>query len=402
MRAALSSSPFDAPVYLVAAGKAAPGMVRGLVAAGVPIAHGVVATAGGAPEGVPDGIEWMVSGHPAPDAGSERAGRAALELAAVARGSGRTLVVLLSGGASAMLAVPAERLTLADKAAASDALMRAGVDISGLNCVRKHLSAIKGGRLAAAAGESITFALSDVHGPIEDDPSVIGSGPTVADPSTFAAALRIVRASGAAVPEAVVRMLELGVRGEREETPKPHDPRLARARLELIGTRRTAMAGARAAAESLGYRVVVVEAPLAGEAREAGRRFAREALAIGSPFPVCVVAAGETTVHVIGEGRGGRNQEFVLAAAELIGALGDDGRPAVVASAGTDGIDGPTDAAGAIVDPTTLRRAREAGLDSRAALAANGAYDFFRPLGDLIVWGLTGTNVGDVAVALVG
>jgi hydroxypyruvate reductase len=146
----------------------------------------------------------------------------------------------------------------------------------------------------------------------------------------------------------------------------------------------------------------VIEAPLGGEAGEAVRRFAREALASAPPIPVCVVASGETTVHVTGKGRGGRNQEFVLAATELIGADADDGRAAVLASAGTDGIDGPTDAAGAIVDPTTLRRAREAGLDWRAALAANGAYDFFRPLGDLIVWGPTGTNVGDVAVALVG
>jgi glycerate-2-kinase len=377
-------------------------MVRGLAAGNVRVARGVVATAGGHRSESSDAIEWVVSGHPAPDAGSERAGRAALRLAHDARASGQTLVVLLSGGASAMLALPAEGLTLAHKAAASEALMRAGMDIASVNCVRKHLSAIKGGRLGAAAGASVTCALSDVHGPLEDDPSVIGSGPTVADPSTFADALRVVRANVDGVPRPVVHELERGARGERDETPKPLDARLARAQFHLIGTRRTAMAGARLAAESLGYRVVTIERPLTGEAREAGARFAAAALASTPPFPVCVVASGETTVHVRGEGRGGRNQEFVLAAADLIGGHAADGRAAVLASAGTDGIDGPTDAAGGIVDTTTMRRGRGAGLDWRAALTANDAYEFLRPLGDLIVWGPTGTNVGDIAVALVG
>jgi hydroxypyruvate reductase len=407
MREAVSSpstglSSRSHPVDVITAGKAAESMLRGFVSHGPPVARGVAAAPKGPPGDLPVPVEWVVAGHPSPDRGSERAGRLALALAAEARDEGRALVVLLSGGASSLLAVPADGVTLADKAVASSALMRAGVDIAGLNCVRKHLSAVKGGRLAAAAGASITFALSDVHGPIADDPSVIGSGPTVADPSTFGDALRIVRASGARVPAAVVRALERGARGETEDTPKPSDARLAEAHFFLVGNRRTAMAGATAAAESLGYRVVVVDEPLGGEARETGARFARESLARVSGTPLCVVATGETTVHVTGKGRGGRNQEFVLAAVETLAALAAEGGAALVASAGTDGIDGPTDAAGAVADSTTLERARDAGLDWRAALADNGAYDFFGPLGDLIVWGPTGTNVGDLAVLLVG
>ncbi len=320
----------------------------------------------------------------------------ALELATASREG--LFVVLLSGGASSMLALPAPGVTLAGKVATADALMRAGAPIGALNTVRKHLSAIKGGRLAAAAGETITLAISDVHTPVEDDPSVIGSGPTVADPSTFADALRIVTEvyREATVPPAVVEYLARGVRGDIEESPKPGDSRLSRGQYHVLANRHTAMAGAGQAARALGFEVITRSAVTAGDAREAGRRFAEEGLASPGRRPLCLVASGETTVRVRGTGRGGRNQEFALGAAAML-----RDRGALVASLGTDGIDGPTDAAGAIVDGTTERRARLAGLSIEAALENNDAYPLLAQLGDLVRWGATGTNVGDVHILLI-
>jgi hydroxypyruvate reductase len=299
-----------------------------------------------------------------------------------------------------MLTLPAEGVDLQDKIATTHALLRAGVAIDGLNTVRKHLSRIKGGRLAAASPATITLALSDVHAPREDDPAVIGSGPTVADPSTFADALCVVRKSGAAIPSSILGHLERGALGQIEETLKPGDPRLRESSFEIIGNRHTALEAALRAAQNRGYVTHVIPAATAGEARGAAQRFFSEVrwLAADGARPLCVVAAGETTVTVKGDGIGGRNQEFALAMAPLIG---NSGRAAAFASAGTDGIDGPTDAAGAIVDSSTLDRAERAGVDWRQSLAANDAYRFFDPLGDLLRWGPTGTNVGDVHVFLV-
>jgi hydroxypyruvate reductase len=349
----------------------------------------------------PRGFEAFAASHPSPNAASAAAGMRALELARESARANGQLVVLLSGGASALLAAPVDGVTLDEKIATAHTVMRAGVAIDGLNCVRKHLSLVKGGRLAAAAASTLTLAISDVHGPIADDPSVIGSGPTVADPTTFAQALEIVRHMDG-VPLAVRRHLERGARGEAVETPKPGDSHLTRGVYAVIGNRQTALDGAARAARACGYAVHLIPAPVDGEAREAARRFvaeARRALdATGrSPAGACILAAGETTVTVTGSGRGGRNQEFVLAAVPDLPALGR----AVLASAGTDGIDGPTDAAGAVADSTTDERARRIGLDRESTLAANDAYHFFRPLGDLVVWGPTGTNVGDVQVLLV-
>jgi glycerate 2-kinase len=363
----------------------------------VAVAEGIVAGPRGQGE-LPPGLEWFDASHPSPNGASEAAGRRALEGAAGTRPGG-ALVVLLSGGASSLLAVQAPGLSLDDKITAARALMNAGVPIADLNCVRKHLSAIKGGRLAAEAGRSVTWAISDVHGPIRDDPSVIGSGPTVGDPTTFADALAVVRASGvaSAMPAAVIRHLEMAA----NETPAPGDPRLANASYEVIGTRQVAMEGAARAARARGYEVVVVEQASEGEARDAGTAFTARALSLatGTHRPLCVIASGETTVHVTGTGRGGRNQEFVLAAVEQVASAPME---VVLGSAGTDGIDGPTDAAGALVDGTTRRRAAAAAVDSGAALANNAAYDFFHAVGDLITWGPTGTNVGDVHVLLAG
>ncbi len=386
---------------VVAAGKAARAMARAFTAwAGPRCVGGLVVAPPGGPGARPvPGLEEIVASHPAPDGRSEDAGRRALALARAAAAAGDTLVVLLSGGASSLMALAAPGLALEDKSEASRALMHAGAAIDELNAVRKHLSAIKGGRLAAAAGATVTLAISDVVAPVADDPCVIGSGPTVPDPTTFADALAALDrfALRGRVPPAVVALLERGANGEVDETIKAGDARLARASFHLIGSRLDALAGARERAAALGYTVVEVPEPLVGEAREAGARLARRAAAAGAPR-VCLLAAGETTVRVRGRGRGGRNQELALAAARE--GLGP--REWVLASAGTDGVDGPTDAAGAIVDPTTLARAEAIGLDARRFLADNDVYRFFEPLGDLIRTGPTGTNVGDVQVVLFG
>jgi len=350
---------------------------------------------------LPGVFESIPGGHPVPTDASERAGRRALAVAASAAAD-ETLLVLVSGGASAMMAVPADGITLDDKRRTTDRLLKAGADIYALNTVRKHISAIKGGWLAACASAPIrTFAISDVVG---DDLSVIASGPTVADSSTFDEALNVLQRFGglAAYPAAVVARLSAGQRGGVDETPKPNDPRLARAVSTVIGSRRDAMDAAVAAAESLGYHVVRLDEPVLGEARLASIAHlqAMRARTSGVGRPVCIVSSGETTVRVTGRGKGGRNQEFALAAAGLLASLG---APAVVASVGTDGIDGPTDAAGALVDSSTTSRARAAGVgDAERFLADNNAYAFFAALGDLIQTGPTGTNVGDLQIILFG
>jgi glycerate 2-kinase len=343
---------------------------------------------------------WQVCdpAHPFPDEVSVRAGETALRFASDARNG--WLVLLLSGGASSMLCAPADGISLADKVAASKALMNAGVPIHELNCVRKHLSAVKGGYLAAAAGRSLTLAISDVHHPVPDDRSVIGSGPTSGDPTTFRQALEIAIAV-AGVPQSVIRRLEDGAAGRLPETVKPQDPRVRAAEFALLGNRQTALDGAAESAAASGFDVHAIDEPTRGDARDAARTFMARAsqLARGARRPLCVLAAGETTVQVAGAGKGGRNQEFALSAAPY---LQEFGTPAVLASVGTDGRDGPTDAAGAIVDSTTLTRAAGAGLDASGALARNDVYPFFAALGDLILSGPTGTNVGDVQVLLVG
>ena len=355
---------------------------------------------GVAPEAVPAGFESIIGGHPLPTAASEAAGRKALALAA-SLAADEMLLVLISGGASALMAVPAGGVTLDDKRATTGRLLRAGADIHALNTVRKHLSALKGGWLAARApGACHTLVVSDVVG---DDPSVIASGPTVADASRFQDALEVLARFGgeAAYPPAVVERLRRGADRDAAvpETPKPDDPRLRRASTTIIGSRRDAMAGAATEAASLGYEILRVDDPVIGDARTTAVSHLRTVLAraAGVGRPVCIVSSGETTVHVTGAGKGGRNQEFVLAAARL---LAEIGAPAMLASVGTDGIDGPTDAAGAIADPTTIGRADAAGLSPERHLSDNNAYAFFDALGDLIHTGPTGTNVGDLQVFL--
>jgi glycerate 2-kinase len=262
------------------------------------------------------------------------------------------------------------------------------------------MSAIKGGQLAAAAsGTVLTLAVSDVVG---DDLSVIASGPTVPDTSTFADALTVIERRGGAhvYPPPVIARLRAGIEGRAPETPSAGDPRLARSRAVVIGRQRGAIEGARRAAESLGYAVHVIAEPVTGEARDAAPAHAARAAAeiAGLPRPLCVISAGETTVTVRGSGKGGRNQEFALALVPVLSTVGDR---VAAASIGTDGVDGPTDAAGAVVDSTTHARAALHGLDADRYLNDNNTYAFFDRLGDLIRTGPTSTNVGDLQVMLI-
>jgi hydroxypyruvate reductase len=344
------------------------------------------------------GGRWVTGGHPFATDGSLEGGRAALAIAA-AVAPGDRLLVLLSGGASALMAAPAAGLSLAAKQHTARTMMAAGAAITELNAVRKHLSAVKGGRLAAACrGQVVTLAISDVVG---DDLSVIGSGPAVPDASTWQDVFDALHAfGGAAHDPGVLAVADAGCAGTISETPKAGDPAMAAARGYVIGGRREAMTGAAEAARGLGYDVVVDEAAVVGEARDAAERWwhAVAAPAAATGRRLAVITSGETTVRVTGRGRGGRNQEFALAAAAALATLAV---PTVLASLGTDGIDGPTDAAGALADPTTIDRARQADLDPVAALAGNDSYPFFAALGDLLRPGPTDTNVGDLQVLLV-
>ena len=365
-----------------------PDTVRGLVASPQP-GHPI------------ERLEWFDAGHPIPTAESLAAGRRALELAGGA-GAGQVVVVLLSGGASAGLAAPVEGVTLAEKATVTSMLLRAGVAIDAINCVRKHLSAIKGGRLAATAGgRVVTLAISDVFDPAPDDPAVIGSGPTVPDPTTFADALAIVEGAGGAAPAAALDVVRRGMRGEVSETVKPDDPRLAGASYHLIGNCRDAIDGAAAEARDRGFTVATIDEPVTGEARDVALAHVRRVaqLAHEQPRPFCVLSAGETTARVTGRGKGGRNQEFALASAIHLTRRFPQ---AVLASVDTDGVDGPTDAAGALVDTMTATRAADAGLHRwETYLAANDTYTFFEALGDHVRTGPTDTNVGDLQLVLI-
>lgn len=357
----------------------------------------VISLAGDA--GIPR-LADLVASHPIPDERSEIAGRSALDLARHVPADAQ-LLVLLSGGASSLMAVPTSGITLEDKRRTTAKLLRSGADIEAVNTVRKHISAIKGGRLAAAAhAPCLTLIVSDVVG---DDVSVIASGPTVPDRTMYADAARILMAHGGwdVYPTAIRQVIEAGVRGGRDETPKPGDPRLAASRAIVIGGRRQAMEGAASEARARGYRVVVIDAAIVGEARVRGLQLLDETLRqfTSLPRPLCVISSGETTVTVRGAGRGGRNQELTLGTVERLAALK---MPVFLASIGTDGIDGPTDAAGAMADPGTLDRARTAGAKSPGHyLRDNDAFAFFEASGDLIRTGPTGTNVGDLQAMLI-
>lgn len=389
-----------AALDVIAAGKAAGVMVGAFAGRSSAAIRTMLAIGPARPPLLPAGVEWIDAGHPLPNDGSLAGARRALAIAAAASADD-LLLVLLSGGGSALMALPVDGITLGEKQQTARNLMEQGASIHELNTVRKHLSPIKGGQLAAATrGRVLTLAVSDVVG---DDLSVIASGPTVADDSTFAGALDVLALRGGheRYPARVVERLRRGAAGQYPETPQTGDRRLARTTARVIGPQRGAIEGARTAAAALGYAVHVVPEPVTGEARVAATRYVEQLAArIASlPRPLCVISSGETTVTVVGKGKGGRNQEFAYAMAKSIARLG----PSVAAaSIGTDGIDGPTDAAGAVVDGSTFARARAAGIDHPDVyLANNNTYAFFDAVDDLIRTGPTSTNVGDLQVVLI-
>jgi len=341
-------------------------------------------------------IEIAEAAHPVPDAAGLAAAQRLLQLVA-----GLTpddfVLCLISGGGSALLPLPLPGLTLDDKQALNRALLKSGATINEMNCVRRHLSAIKGGRLAAACHPArvLTLALSDVPG---DDPINIASGPTVADPTTCADALALVRRYGIDLPAHVLEVLESG----RGESVKPGDPRLARAELKLVATPYRSLEAAADVARAAGVMPMILGDSIEGEARDVGKvlaGIARTAALHGEPLraPCVLLSGGETTVTVRGKGRGGRNVEFALALA-----LGLDGLPNAWALAGdTDGVDGAEEVAGAIVTPDTLARAWSRGIRPADSLAINDGHGFFEALGDQVITGPTRTNVNDFRAILI-
>jgi hydroxypyruvate reductase len=348
-------------------------------------------------------VELNECGHPVPD---EAGVRGAQRIAAIAEGAGPEdlVICLMSGGGSALMPSPAPPVTLEEKQAVTRLLLASGANIHEINAVRKHISLLKGGQLArlAAPATVLSLLLSDVIG---DDLDVIGSGPTAPDAATFASARAVLEKYGLLdkAPASVRERLERGVLGEIADTPKSADVLFRKVQNLVVGSNRLAVEAAARKARELGLRPLVLSTRIEGETRDVARMhaaIAKEVAASGRPVkpPACLISGGETTVTLRGDGRGGRNQEFALAAAiDLAGCPN-----VVVLSGGTDGTDGPTDAAGAIADGKTVPRALALGLDPAAYLARNDSYSFFDPLGDLLKTGPTNTNVMDVRLILIG
>ncbi len=397
-------------ILVLGAGKASARMARGLEdLLGDRISAGLVAVKEGHLEEL-SRIRLLEAAHPVPDARSAQAAIDILDLARSA-GEGDLVFVLVSGGGSAILAAPAQEeghaLSLADKQAVTRELLACGANIQEINCLRKHLSAIKGGRLARAIAPArcVSLILSDVVG---DDLDAIASGLTVPDPTTWADAWAVVERYGLAgrIPAEAEALLQAGLAGRVPDTPKAADPAFAATRTVLIGTNYQALLAAQAKAVELGYAPLLLTSRLTGEAREMAGLFlslAKDIAAHGLPVarPACVIAGGETTVTLRGTGRGGRNQEMALAYLAGLAASPAGAEDAVFLSASTDGSDGPTDAAGAFASLDILRQARFKGVNPFAALADNDSYTFFDTLGRLLRTGPTNTNVCDVHVLIV-
>lgn len=385
-------------IYVVGGGKAGAAMALAIERLmGKRISGGVVNVKNGHTRPLRR-IELVECGHPVPD---ENGVRGARRIAAIASGASAEdlLLCLISGGASALMPAPVEGITLAEKQAATRVLLECGADIGEINCIRKHISTLKGGQLArlASPAQVIALLLSDVVG---DDLSVIGSGPASPDASTFEQARRILEKYGAweRTPESVRSRIEQGMRGTVEETPKT----VTNALNLVVGSNRLAVNAAAEKARELGFRPLVLSTTIEGETRDVARMHAaivREILRSGRPVrpPCCVISGGETTVTIRGGGLGGRNQEFALAAAiDLAGAEGVS-----VLSCGTDGTDGPTDAAGAMCDGGTIERGGKLGFRAVEFLARNDSYHFFEAIGGLVKTGPTNTNVMDIRLMLV-
>ncbi|MFC3457650.1 glycerate kinase type-2 family protein [Massilia haematophila] len=391
----LQATPNPGRVLVIGAGKASAAMARALERHWPGPLSGLVVTRYG--YAVPcERIEIVEAAHPVPDA----AGLAAAErMMALVRGLGPedTVICLVSGGGSSLLPLPLDGITLEDKQLVNRALLASGATIGEMNCVRRQLSGIKGGRLAAACHPArvVTLLISDVPG---DDPCDIASGPTVGDPSTCADALAIVKRYGIALPAHVRAVLESGA----GESVKPDDPRLAGCETRMIATPQMALEAAAAVAREAGIAPHILGDAIEGEARDVGKvmaGIARQVARHGQPFaPPCVLlSGGETTVTVRGSGRGGRNVEFLLALG-----LALDGRPGIHALAGdTDGVDGQEEVAGALLAPDTLARAWARGIRPADALQDNDGHGFFGALGDAVVTGPTLTNVNDFRAVLV-
>ena len=380
---------------VIGAGKASAAMAHALERSWPGDLSGLVVTRYG--YAVPcERIEIVEAAHPVPDAAGEAAARRLLD---TVRGLGEDdlVICLISGGGSALLPLPAAGITLADKQAIARALLKSGATISEMNCVRRHLSAIKGGRLAAACypARVVNLLISDVPG---DDPIDIASGPTVGDPTSCADALEIVRRYGIELPRAALELLETGA----GETVKPGDERLARVSTTLVATPQMALQAAAKVAACAGYTPLVLGDSIEGEARDVGKVMAGIALQVRRhrqpvASPCVLLSGGETTVTVRGNGRGGRNVEFLLSLAVAL-----DGEPGVHAVAGdTDGVDGQEEIAGAFVAPDTLKRAWAQGMRPRERLDDNDGHGFFEALGDSLVTGPTLTNVNDFRAILV-
>jgi len=386
----------DGRTLIISVGKAAAAMAATATAQLGQNCHGLVVTRvghSGPPHRLPPGFELIEAGHPVPDAESIFAAERAMELASDL-GPGDRLLMLISGGGSALLAMPAPGVTLRDKQLVTKALLRSGATIAEINCVRKHLSKIKGGRLAVAAAPArvTTLVISDVPG---DDPSFVASGPTLPDTTTLADAVEIVTRYDIECPPAVVRALE----DPDNETPPADSLGIAGGGIEIIARARDSLAAASSLAEQQGYIVTDLGDHLQAEARYLGAghaALARRLSADGAPR--VILSGGETTVTVTNpDGRGGRNLEYLLGLAIAL-----DGAPRVSAIAcDTDGIDGTENNAGAIVTPDTLARAASLGLDAQQCLKANDAYGFFEVLGDLVVTGPTRTNVNDFRAIMI-
>ncbi len=390
-------------ILVVGAGKAGAPMARALEdLLGDHIADGVIVVKEG--HGLPlEHIRIHEASHPVPD---ERGIRGAEEILSLVKGAGeRDLVLcLISGGGSALLVAPADGVTLEDKQAVTRLLLACGADIHEINTIRKHLSRAKGGGLARFVYPAtvVSLILSDVIG---DDLNVIASGPAVPDTSTFDDTRRVLEKYDIwdRVPASVQSRIQQGLVGDIEETPKVGDAVFQKCYTELVGTNIQALKAAGQQAEQLGYQTLILSSTVEGEAREVVKvltAIGKEVRDSGNPLsaPACILCGGETTVTIQGDGKGGRNQEFALAAALILDGIEN----IVVLAGGTDGNDGPTDAAGAMADGRTLARAQAKGLDPLDYLRRNDSYHFFQTLEDLVITGPTLTNVMDVYMILVG
>jgi len=390
-------------VFVVGGGKASGSMAEALEGLlGDRIKDGAVNVPYNTPPHQTRRIKLQRASHPIPDVSGVKATSHMLDLVSQAE-ENDLVICLLSGGGSSLMPQPSAGVSLRDKRRVTDLLLKSGATIKEINTVRKHVSSFKGGWLAKRAYPAtvVNLVLSDVVG---DPLDSIASGPTVPDPTTFQGAVEVLKRYGlwGKAPNSVKKVLLDGKKGLIPETPKAGDRAFAKVHNVVVGNNLTATLAAYSSVKRGGLNALLLTSCLEGQARDVGAVFAsvtREVVASGNPVPkpAGIVAGGETTVNVVGRGKGGRNQEVALAAALRMGGL--DG--VVVASLSTDGVDGPTDAAGAVADGRTVLRSRELGLDPRRFLAENNSYSFFSRLGDLVFTGPTGTNVGDVSVIMV-